>query len=75
MIVNDDARTTLDRATDAVRAAAETVKSTTESIAAAIEDGRQPRGALDRVSRVARDAPLCSLAFAFMVGWIVARRR
>jgi hypothetical protein len=75
MIVNNDARTTLDRATDAVRGAAETVQSTTESIAAAIEDSRQPRSVLDRVSRVARDAPLRSLALAFMVGWLVARRR
>jgi hypothetical protein len=75
MIENDHARTTLDRATDAVRGAAETVQSTTASIAAAIKDNRQPRGVLDRASRVAHDAPLRSLALAVMVGWLVARKR
>jgi hypothetical protein len=75
MTLSDDPRTVLDKATDAVKGVAETVQSTTESIAQAIEDSRQPGGVLDQVSRTAREAPLRSLALAFLVGWVVARRR
>jgi hypothetical protein len=74
MAANDDPATVLDKATDAVRGAAVTVRSTTESIAAAIEDSRRPGGVLDQVAQTTREAPLRALALAFIVGWIVARR-
>jgi len=73
--MNDDSRTVLDKATNAVRGAAETVQSTTESIADAIEDSRRPGGVLDQLARSTRESPLRALALAFIVGWIVARRR
>lgn len=75
MVANDDPRTVLDKATEAVRGATETVQSTTESIAGAIEDSRQPGGILNHVSRVTREAPLRALALAAIAGWIIARRR
>ena len=71
----DDGRTIFDKATEAVNGAAETVQTTTASIANAIEDSRRPGGVLDQVSRFTRDAPLRSLAIAFVLGVIFARRR
>ncbi|SHN80739.1 hypothetical protein [Bradyrhizobium erythrophlei] len=70
-----DPRTVLDKATGAVQDAAEAVQKTTESIASAIDDSRRPGGVLDQVTRITRESPLRSLAIAFIVGWIVARRR
>lgn len=75
MTMNDDSRTVLDKATNAVKGATETVQSTTESIAQAIEDSRQPGGVLDQLARTTRESPLRALALAFIVGWIVARQR
>ncbi len=71
----DDQRSVLDKTTDAVIAAAETVQTTTESVAAAIENSRRPGGALNQLSRFTREAPLRSLAIAFVAGLIFARRR
>ena len=70
-----DTRASLEKATDAVKGAAETVQSTTESIAEAIVDSRRPGGLLHHVSGMTRDSPLKAIALAFLVGWIVARRR
>jgi hypothetical protein len=75
MVANDDPRTVLNKATDAVHSATDAVQSTTESIAEAIEDSKRPGGVLDQVTRLTRESPLRALALAFLVGWIVARRR
>jgi hypothetical protein len=76
MVTNkDDPRSVFDKATDAVSDAAETVQTTTESVAAAIESSRRPGGLLNQLSRFTREAPLRSLAIAFVVGLIAARRR
>jgi hypothetical protein len=75
MVATNDPRSVLDKATDAVNSAAEAVQSTTESIAGAIEDSKRRGGVLDQVTRIARESPLRALALAFLVGWIVARRR
>jgi hypothetical protein len=75
MSANEDPRTALNKATDAVHSAAEAVQSTTETIAEAIEDSRQPGGVLHQLTRITREAPLRSLGFEFVVGWIAARRR
>ena len=76
MVTSDnDARSAFAKATDAVNGAAETVQTTTESVAAAIENSRGPGGTLDQLSRFTREAPLRSLAIAFVIGAIVARRR
>jgi len=71
----NDSRTVLDRATEAVQDAAEAVQKTTESIAGAIENRRRPGGVLDQLMRITRESPLRSLALAFLIGWIVTRRR
>jgi hypothetical protein len=65
----------LDRAKEAVQAAAQTVKETSQSVADAIEAGRQPGAPLDRLARWAREAPLHALAVAFLVGVMLGRRR
>ena len=71
----NDPRSAFEKTTDTVNGAAETVQTATESFAAAIEDSRRPGGILDQLSRFTREAPLRSLAIAFVVGAIVARRR
>ena len=65
----------LDKASEAVNDATAAVQATTESIANAIEDSRRPGGVLDQVSRFTREAPLRSLAIAFVVGVVFARRK
>ena len=75
VLSQNDQRSAFEKTTDAVNGAAETVQTTTESVAAAIEDSRRPGGMLDQLSRMTREAPLRSLAIAFVVGLIVARRR
>jgi len=71
----ETSRSPFEKATEAVKGAAETVQSTTESIAEAIADSRRPGGLLHHVSGMTRNSPLKALALAFLVGWIVARRR
>ena len=70
---HNDPRSAFEKATDAVNVAAETVQTTTESVAAAMEDSRRPGGLLDQLSRFTREAPLRSLIIAFVVGLVVAR--
>ena len=68
--------TKLKQAKEAVQAAAETVRETTQSVADAIEAGRrQPGAPLDRLAHWARQAPLQSLAVAFLAGMLFAQRR
>jgi hypothetical protein len=64
-----------DQAKDAVQAAAETVKETTQSFAAANEAGQQPGAPLDRLASWTREAPLHALAVAFLFGIVLGRRR
>lgn len=75
MSEDDDPRTVLEKATDAVHGAAKTVQSTTASIAEAIDDSRRSGGMLNHVSEIVRQVPLRALILAFVTGWIVARRR
>jgi len=75
MTTERDAPTMMDKATQAVDGAKEAVQATTQSIAGAIEAGSRPGGFLDELARLARKVPLQSLAFAFVVGFMVARRR
>jgi hypothetical protein len=70
-----DAPTLLDKATDAVHDATEAVQKTSQSIAGAIEAGRRPGGLLDQLANLTRQAPIHSLAIAFLLGFIVSRRR
>jgi hypothetical protein len=68
-------RTVWDKATDAVLDATEAVQTTTDRIAGAIEESRQPSGVLNQLARLTREAPLGSLAVAFLLGIMFARRR
>ena len=70
---NTDGPSKLDQAKEAVQAATQTVKETTQSVADAIEAGRRPGAPLDRLARWAREAPLHAVTVAFLVG--VAGRR
>jgi hypothetical protein len=71
----NEPRSVLDKATDAVLDVTEAVQTTTDSIAGALEDSRRPGGILNQLARLTREAPLGSLAIAFMVGIMFARRR
>jgi hypothetical protein len=75
MTVEVDASTVFDRASEAVRDATEAVQTTSQSIAGALDAGRRPGGFLDQLARLTRDAPLPSLALAFLLGFMVVRRR
>jgi hypothetical protein len=67
----------LDQAKEAVQAATQTVKETTQSVADAIEAGRHPGAPapLDRLARWAQEAPLHAVTVAFLVGVLLGRRR
>lgn len=65
----------LGRAKEAIQATTEKVNATTQAVADAIEAGRQPGAPLDRLARWAREAPLHSIAVAFLIGIILGRRR
>ena len=65
----------LSKTTEAVRDAAEAVQATTHSIADAVEAGRRPGAPLDQLARLTRRAPFQSLAIAFLLGVLFARRR
>ena len=62
----------LDQAKEAVQAATNTVKATSQTIADAIDAGRDP---LDRMAHWAREAPLHSIAVAFLLGALLGGRR
>jgi ElaB/YqjD/DUF883 family membrane-anchored ribosome-binding protein len=70
-----DGPSKLDRAKEAVQTATQTVKETTQSVADAIEAGRQQGAPLDRLARWAREAPLQAVTVAFLVGVLLGRRR
>ena len=65
----------LDRAREAVQAAAQTVKETTQSVADAVDRSRRPGAPLDRVAHWAREAPLHAITVAFLLGAMFGRRR
>jgi hypothetical protein len=54
---------------------AETIQSASHRVSDAIEAGREPGMPLDILARLVREAPLHSLAIAFLLGLAVARRR
>jgi hypothetical protein len=66
---------TLDRAKDAVSAVSDRVQATTRTVADAIEAGRQPGAPLDHVAEWTREAPLHAVLVAFLLGWMMGRRR
>ena len=70
-----DAPGKLEQATETVQAAAQTVKDTKQSVAGAIEAGRQPDAPLDRLARWTREAPLHAITIAFLAGVLIGHRR
>jgi hypothetical protein len=73
--LRDPGTSKMQQAKEAVQAAADTVRVTTQTVADAIEAGRQPGQPLDRLADWARAEPLKALAAAFVVGIMVGRRR
>jgi hypothetical protein len=65
----------LDQAKEAVQAATNTVKATSQTIADAIDAGRKSGAPLDRLAHWARKAPLHSIAVAFLLGALLGGRR
>ena len=55
--------------------AAETIRSASHRVSDAIDAGREPDMPLDILTKLVREAPLPSLAIAFLLGVRVARRR
>jgi hypothetical protein len=64
----------LDQTKEAVQAATQTVKETTQSVADAIEAGRYPSGPLERLAGWAQEAPLHAITVAFLLGVLLGRR-
>jgi hypothetical protein len=69
-----DAPTLLTKGHESCSEATEAVQTTGRSIADAVEAGRRPGAAADRLASLTRGAPLQSLSIAFLVGFIIARR-
>jgi hypothetical protein len=59
----------------AAEKAAETIQSASRRVSDVIETGRQPGMPLDTLARLVRQAPLHSLAIAFLLGVAISRRR
>jgi ElaB/YqjD/DUF883 family membrane-anchored ribosome-binding protein len=55
--------------------AAETIRSASHRVSDAIDAGREPDMPLDILTKLVREEPLPSLAIAFLLGVLVARRR
>jgi hypothetical protein len=55
--------------------AADTLRVASKHVSEAIDAGREPGMPLDTMARLVRGAPLHSLAIAFLLGIVVARRR
>jgi hypothetical protein len=72
---SSDGPNKLDQAKEAAQSAAQNVRATTETIADAIDAGRQPGAVLDRLAEWARGTPLQALTVAFLVGIAFGRRR
>jgi hypothetical protein len=75
MNTNDNPAKAFDKATEAALEAAEAVLSTRNSVKEAIGASQRPGGLLDQASRFAREAPLRSLAIAFLAGMLASRLR
>jgi hypothetical protein len=65
----------LDAAKAAVNSVSDTVTATTRKVADVIEAGRRPGAPLDQLAAWTRDAPLHSVLVAFLIGWMMGRRR
>lgn len=63
-----ETKSTIDQAT-------ETIQSATRRVSDVVDAARQPDMPLDVLTKLVRQAPLQSLAIAFVLGLIVARRR
>jgi hypothetical protein len=73
--VTDAASISPDGPASAAARAAETIRSASRRVNDAIETGRQPDMPLDILVKFVREAPLHSLAIAFLLGVTIARRR
>lgn len=74
-LYGSDGPSKLEQAKEAIETVAETVQTTTRTVADAIEAGRRPGAPLDRLAQWTRAAPMHSLAIAFLFGMLIGRRR
>ena len=74
-MVGEDDRSTLDVAKETVGSVTDTVQSASRKVAEAIEAGRQPGAPLDALAEWTREAPLHATLVAFLLGWMMGRRR
>jgi ElaB/YqjD/DUF883 family membrane-anchored ribosome-binding protein len=74
-LYGSDGPSRLEQAKEAVETVAETVQTTTRTVADAIEAGRRPGAPLYRLAEWTREAPMHSLAIAFLFGILIGRRR
>ena len=51
------------------------LRNASQRVSDAIDSGREPAMPIDTIARLVREAPLHSLAVAFLLGMVVARRR
>jgi hypothetical protein len=74
-MVGEHGESKLDAAKAAVNSVSDTVASTTQKIGNVIEAGRKPGAPLDQLAEWTRDAPLHAVLVAFLLGWMMGRRR
>jgi hypothetical protein len=55
--------------------ATDTLRAASQRVTEAIDTGREPGMPLDTIAQLVREAPLHSMAVAFLLGMVVARRR
>jgi hypothetical protein len=72
--MSDDFTTPEESGNPAISQVAETIKTGARQVSDAIDTARQPGMPLDRLAARVREMPLPSLAIAFLLGIIVARR-
>jgi hypothetical protein len=67
--------TTGNHSPSAATQAADTLRTASKRLSEANDTEREPGMPLDTIGRLVREAPLHSLAIAFLLGMVVARRR
>lgn len=73
--MTDEFNTPEEFSQSAIERVTETIQTASQHVSDAIETGRRPGMPLDVLAKLIREAPLPSLAIAFLLGAAVFRRR